>query len=88
MVEATSISKSDIGYTLLPDPLGDRKHNNVECPTLANRPLEDSKLWKDDKPDWKMLKEFLCREGPVTKTQAVRLLKSSLEVFKKEPNLC
>lgn len=35
-----------------------------------------------------MLKDFLCREGPVSKPQTVRLLKSSLELFKKEPNLC
>jgi serine/threonine-protein phosphatase 2B catalytic subunit len=35
-----------------------------------------------------MLKEFLCREGPVSKPQTVRLLKSSLDLFKKEPNLC
>lgn len=88
MVEASQASKYDLSYTVLPDPLGDRKHKDSECLTLANKPLDDSKLWKDDKPDWKMLKEFLCREGPVSKPQTVRLLKSSLEIFKKEPNLC
>lgn len=88
MVEASTSSKRDISYTLLPDPLGDRKLKDSECKILSNTPLDDSKLWLDDKPDWKMLKEFLCREGPISKPQTVRLLKSSLELFKKEPNLC
>lgn len=34
-----------------------------------------------------MFRDFLCREGPVTKPQCVRLLRSVLEIFKKEPNL-
>jgi hypothetical protein len=29
--------------------------------------MDDDKFWKNGLPDWKVLKDFLCREGPVTK---------------------
>lgn len=64
MVEATL----DIDYTLLPDPCGDRVLKDSACARLAQKPLDDDKLWsKAGVPNWKMLKDFLSREGPVTK---------------------
>ena len=55
---------------------------------MANKPLEDSHLWPDGElPDWKLLKEFMTREGKLTKEQITKLLKQTLAMFKKEPNL-
>ena len=85
MVEASS---TDIEYTLLPDPCNDRVLKDQACAKLAHKPLDDDKFWrKDGLPDWKMLKDFQSREGEVTKKQCVKLLKSTIDVLKKEPNL-
>jgi len=54
-------------YSGLPDPYKDRQVSEKQCPSLINKPLSDSQLFKLDIPDWKMLKEFMQREGPVTK---------------------
>ena len=84
MVEATGGQK----FSLLPDPIGDRTLTEEQCPKMANKPLEDSLLWPDGElPDWKLLKEFMTREGKLTKEQIIKLLKQSLAMFKKEPNL-
>lgn len=66
MVEST---EADLSYTLLPDPLNDRPMKDSECLILSNKPIDDKKLWKKEGiPDWKMLKDYLCREGLVTKS--------------------
>lgn len=51
--------------------------------------MEDSALFSGEGglPDWKLLKEFLGKEGPVTKAQVVKLLNMTLDMLKKEPNL-
>lgn len=68
MVETTAAASNDHGFSLLPDPCTDRHSKDSECLILANKPLDDDKFFgKDGLPDWKMLKEFLSREGPVTK---------------------
>lgn len=66
-------------FSLLPDPIPDRTLDDATCPRMINKPLEDSKLWNDDGlPNWKLIKDFLIREGPVTKEQIMRLLRSAL----------
>jgi hypothetical protein len=86
MVEATS--SFDLEQVLLQDPCHDRMLKDSDCQRLANRPLPNDKLWlKNDLPDWKLLRDFLSREGPVSKPQCVKLLKATIEMFKKEPNL-
>jgi hypothetical protein len=75
MVEATEETR----FSLLPDPVSDRKLTDAECPKIINRPIEDSELWGDsDKPDWRLLKDFLAREGPIKKEQILRLLMATL----------
>ena len=65
MVEA---SLADSDFSLLPDPIPDRKLTDSECPKMINRPVEDSALWNsDDLPNWRLLKDFLAREGPISK---------------------
>ena len=55
---------------------------------MVNRPLDDDALWPGGEiPDWKLLKDFMTREGKIPKEQMVRLLKQTLEMFKKESNL-
>lgn len=63
-------------YSVLPDGVKDRTLSEKECPTLINRSLKDSQLFSapGEKPDWKLLRDFLAREGPITKPQAIRLL--------------
>ena len=55
---------------------------------MVNKPLTDEQFWPDGElPDWKLLKDFMTREGKIPKEQMVRLLKQTLEMFKKESNL-
>ena len=60
-----------------------------DCPKLINKPLEDDVLFSQEggNPDWKLLKDFLSREGPITKPQCVRLLQLTIDMLKKDPNL-
>lgn len=53
-------------YSLLPDPVPDRTLTDAQCPTQINKPLVDTDLFgENDLPDWKLLKDFLAREGPI-----------------------
>jgi serine/threonine-protein phosphatase 2B catalytic subunit len=36
-------------------------------PTPPHKPLSDELLFKDDKPDWKLLRDHLIKEGRITK---------------------
>lgn len=84
MVQASS----ETHFSLLPDPIPDRTLSDEQCPRMINKPIEDSVLFSaDDKPDWRVLKDFLAREGPITKPQIVRLLMSTLQMFQAEANL-
>lgn len=74
-------------YSGLPDPYKDRQVSEKQCPSLINQPMSDSQLFKNDIPDWKLLKDFMQREGPVTKTQCMRLLRMAYNIFKSEPNM-
>lgn len=52
----------------LPNPCNDRVVPESDCPSLLQKPLADDVLFsKNGNPNWKVLKEFQCREGPVTK---------------------
>ena len=67
MVEATpSTTSNDHGFSLIPDPLPDRPLTDAQCPRMINKPIEDSVLWgENDVPNWRILKDFLAREGPL-----------------------
>ena len=55
---------------------------------MINKPIEDSALFgENDLPDWRLLKDFLAREGPISKPQIMRLLMSTLQMFSQEANL-
>ena len=86
MVEATP-TPEETRFSLLPDPIPDRKLTDEECPRMINKPVEDSQLWDGDLPNWRLLKDFLAREGPITKPQIMRLLTAALQLFQTEANL-
>ena len=66
MVESTSTSEQR--FSVLPDPLPDRTLSDAQCPRIINRPAADSILWGEDGlPNWRVLKDYLMREGPLSK---------------------
>ena len=70
----------------LPDPLGDRKMKDL--PPFANKPLDDNMLFpKEDVPDWKLLQEFMQKEGPILKSQVMKIIQCGTAVLREEPNL-
>lgn len=38
-------------------------------------------------PNYKLLKEFMSKEGPLLKTQVIKLLRMGIDILKREPNL-
>ena len=74
----------------LPDPINDRPLKDL--PPFVNRAVRDEVLFKRNEqgtevPDWKLLEEFMSKEGPLLKTQVMKIIKMGLDVFKMEPNL-
>ena len=52
--------------------------------------LEDEQLWPEiygDLPDWELVRDFMAREGTFPKKQVIILLRKTLELLRKEPNL-
>lgn len=71
---------------LLPDPCNDRMCKQVESP--PHKSLAEDKMFpKGDKPDWRLVKDFLLREGRLDKSLVMRLSKLMLAQLKKEPNM-
>lgn len=69
-------------FSILPDPIGDRNLSDERCPRLINRPAPDNVLWKEDGlPNWQILKDYLAREGPISKSQIMRLLMATLQLL-------
>jgi hypothetical protein len=54
---------------------------------MINKPMSDEQLFKNGLPQWRVLKEFLMREGPLTKAQVTKILQLGIASFKLEPNL-
>jgi len=74
----------------LPDPVNDRPLKDL--PPFVNKSIKDSLLFPKNSegvelPDWKILEEFMTKEGPLEKTQVMRLITMGIDLFKKEPNL-
>ena len=69
----------------LKDPLNDRKAKNVKPPPQKNLDTEklfpsgtvsNSILAKPDKPDWKLLRNHLHREGQLHKSDILKLVEA------------
>lgn len=70
----------------LPDPCGDRPMKDL--PPFVNKAVDDSLLFPDgSKPDWKLLEEFMSKEGPILKSQVMKILSAGTAILKEEPNL-
>ena len=77
MVEAST--STETRFSLLPDPLPDRSLTDAQCAKMINKPLPDNKLWGENElPDWRLLKDFLAREGPILKPQIIKILMATL----------
>lgn len=74
----------------LPDPCNDRPMKNL--PPFVNKSVDDSLLFVKNNdgaevPNWKLLEEFMSKEGPILRSQVMKIISMGLDVFKKEPNL-
>jgi hypothetical protein len=54
------------GIVKLQDACNDRTLTEEECPTIA-RSIDSNALFKDDKVDWKLLKQFFLMQGSLKK---------------------
>jgi hypothetical protein len=55
----------ELEFEVLKDPCNDRRIKDLPCP--PSRELDDSKLYKDRMPNWKLLEKFMTQEGKLTK---------------------
>ena len=72
----------------LPDPLNDRPVKDLAL--FVNKPVSDELLFPKreygtEKVDWKLFEEFISKEGPLLKSQVMKILKLGIAIFKKEP---
>lgn len=71
---------------LLNDPQGDRKVKTVKPP--PHRPLTKELMWgKNGKPDWKLIRDHLQKEGRISKENLIKLIDDCNRILKNEPNL-
>ncbi|KAL4427037.1 hypothetical protein ABPG74_000992 [Tetrahymena malaccensis] len=71
---------------LLNDPQNDRKVKNVKPP--PHRPLSKELMWgKNGKPDWKLIRDHLQKEGRISKENLIKLIDDCNRILKNEPNL-
>lgn len=76
----------DVGIDKLPDACNDRMLSEGDCPTIA-RNISSKVLFKDDKVDWKTLRQFFFLQGALKKDQCMKILMKVLKVFQDEPNM-
>eukprot|EP01017_Pseudomicrothorax_dubius_P025657 TRINITY_DN2794_c0_g2_i5.p1 TRINITY_DN2794_c0_g2~~TRINITY_DN2794_c0_g2_i5.p1 ORF type:complete len:215 (-),score=21.28 TRINITY_DN2794_c0_g2_i5:30-674(-) len=72
----------------LSDPLKDRVMKSIRAP--PHRPLDRSLIWParlKNKPDWRLLKDHMLREGRIAKVDLVRLVQEANAIFKREGNV-
>lgn len=72
----------------LKDPKNDRQIKQVKPP--PHRPLDKNLMFPNklkNKPDWKLLKDHLSKEGRITKEDLLKLISDANKIFKSEGNL-
>ncbi|KAL4432241.1 hypothetical protein ABPG74_020209 [Tetrahymena malaccensis] len=72
----------------LSDPMNDRHIKSVRPP--PHRPLSRSLIWPNknsNKPDWKIIKDHLSKEGRIEKEDLVRLVADCNKIMRNENNL-
>jgi len=72
----------------LSDPLRDRVMKSVKAP--PHRPLARNLMFPDklkNKPDWKVIRDHLQKEGRIDKEDLVKLINDANKMFKNEGNL-
>ena len=72
----------------LPDPCGDRHVTSLPPPPHKALPADLLYPYKEkDRPDWKLVRDFMQKEGSFTKPQCIKMIKDTISVLKKEPNM-
>lgn len=72
----------------LNDPMNDRHIKSVRPP--PHRPLSRQLIWPNknsNKPDWKIIKDHLSKEGRIEKEDLVRLVADCNKIMRNENNL-
>ena len=74
----------------LPDPINDRPMKDL--PPFVNKAIKDELLFPKDQDgnettNWKLLQEFMSKEGPLQKSKVMKIIKMGTAILKKEPNL-
>jgi serine/threonine-protein phosphatase 2B catalytic subunit len=72
----------------LPDPNNDRVVKSFQPP--PHKPLPRNLMFPDrlkNKPDWKLIKDHLQKEGRIAKEELVKLVTDTNKIFKNEGNL-
>mmetsp|Transcript_13514 Transcript_13514/g.25412 ORF Transcript_13514/g.25412 Transcript_13514/m.25412 type:complete len:490 (-) Transcript_13514:1478-2947(-) len=70
----------------LNDPYGDRVVKTLKPP--PHRPLEHERLFDDfGKPDWVLLRDWLRREGRISKPDFLEIIAKATEIFRREQNM-
>ena len=74
----------------MPDPVSDRPMKDL--PPFVNQAVKDELLFIKNAEgkeivDWKLFEEFLSKEGPLLKSQVIKILKMGTDIFKSEANL-
>lgn len=74
----------------LPDPVNDRPLKDL--PPFVNKAIDNSLLFPRNSegaeiPDWRLLEEFMSKEGPLSKQQVMKIIKMGTVIFKNDPNL-
>lgn len=64
----------------LKDPAKNRKINTIPLP--YQRSLTDEQLFKGDVVDYKLLQKFLKREGKLTKSMFMEIVKKAKHIFR------
>jgi serine/threonine-protein phosphatase 2B catalytic subunit len=54
---------------------------------MVNAPIEDAVLFSEDPINWEILRDFLKHGGQLTKPQCVKLLHTTQQTLRVEPNL-
>jgi len=65
--------------TELKDPIGNRVAKN--CPLPFQQSLTEKQLFTDMTVNWLLLKDFLKREGKLTKQLLINLIKKAKQIF-------
>ena len=84
------VQNTESQLQFLPDPLNDRPTKDL--PPFVNKEVDDSILFitnadGNEVPNWKLLEEFMSKEGPLRRSQVLKIIEMGTAILKNEANL-